>query len=77
MTLIQFPNKLLWIMIASWLVSHFSTGYVYAFSRSIFIASGIIWSYEELIHGINWFRKLLGLAVMLVFILGLVMEIKQ
>lgn len=64
-------------MVVSWLISYFSTGYMYSFSRSIFITAGIIWSYEELIHGINWFRKLLGLIVMLVFIAGLVMNVKQ
>jgi hypothetical protein len=21
-----------------------------------------IWAYEELVHGVNWFRRLLGLA---------------
>jgi hypothetical protein len=27
-----------------------------------------IWAYEELVHGVNWFRRLLGLAYVIFLI---------
>ena len=27
-----------------------------------------IWAYEELVHGVNWFRRLLGLAFVILLI---------
>jgi hypothetical protein len=27
-----------------------------------------IWAYEELVHGVNWFRRLLGLAFMILLV---------
>jgi len=27
-----------------------------------------IWAYEELVHGVNWFRRLPGLAYMILLI---------
>ena len=76
MTIIQFHNKALWVMIFAWLVSHFSTGYVSAISRVVFLTAGIIWAYEEIKSGVNWFRRMLGLVVLLVLFMGLVMELK-
>jgi hypothetical protein len=27
-----------------------------------------IWAYEELVHGVNWFRHLLGLAYVIIVV---------
>jgi len=27
-----------------------------------------IWAYEELVHGVNWFRRLLGLAYVILLV---------
>jgi hypothetical protein len=27
-----------------------------------------IWAHEELVHGVNWFRRILGLAYMILLI---------
>jgi hypothetical protein len=27
-----------------------------------------VWAYEELVHGVNWFRRLLGLAYMIIWV---------
>ena len=73
----QFPNKYLWIMIVTWMVSYFTKGPIQSFSRSIFYVSAIIWSYEEIVHGINWFRQILGLAVMISVTVSIFMTINH
>jgi hypothetical protein len=67
----QFPNLYLWVMIISWPFSRFATGLVQSVSRTVFITATIIWSYEEIVHGVNWFRKLLGAVVLGLTVVGL------
>lgn len=71
MVFIQFPNRYLITMLGAWLASNFLKGQLYFFSRTIFYVAGVIWSYEEIAHGINIFRKSLGIIVMLILIMGL------
>jgi hypothetical protein len=28
-----------------------------------------VWAYEELVHGVNWFRRLLGLVYLIVMVM--------
>jgi hypothetical protein len=67
----QFPNRYLWVMIFSGIISRFVTGKFHAFAYSVFIIATIIWSYEEITTGVNWFRKLLGVTVMLLIFVDL------
>lgn len=60
----QWPNKYLWAMIIAWPLTTYTNGQLQAGARSVFIVAVIIWSYEEIFHGANWFRKLLGFVVM-------------
>jgi hypothetical protein len=76
MTIIQFPNKFLITMFVAWLISHYSEGYLFSFSRTIFIVAGVIWSYEEIVHGVNWFRKILGIIIMVMIMTGIIMQSK-
>lgn len=68
--IIQLPNKYLWIMIGSWLVGWFAQGVVFPISRTVLAVAGIIWAYEEITNGVNWFRKVLGLVVLIVISYG-------
>ena len=34
----------------------------HADARAVSYAAMTIWAYEELVHGVNWFRHLLGLV---------------
>ena len=69
--IVQFPNLPLIIMFLAWVVSYFSQGYINLVSRSVFIVAGVIWSYEEIFHGVNWFRRILGGVVMLMIFMDI------
>jgi hypothetical protein len=60
--IVQFPNPPLIIAVlasaAAARTHHPGHAYLTAIS---FLAFGI-WAYEELLHGVNWFRHLLGLG---------------
>lgn len=67
----QFPNRFLWAMMVAWPISYFTTGYWSSLARAIFYAAAVVWAYEEIVHGVNWFRKLLGTTVMVLLIVGI------
>ncbi len=70
--IIQFPNIYLWTMAVTWFIGYFSTGLIHSTSRAVFITSGIIWSYEEIVHGASWIRRTLGVIVIIVLILNII-----
>lgn len=64
-------------MFVGWLLSMATTGLAYAFSRSFFYAAAIIWAYEELFDGVNWFRRTLGFLVLLLMLSQIAGDILQ
>jgi len=71
MTIVQTPNAPLIVMAIAWLLARFSSGPVTPAAMAIFTAAGVIWSYEELRHGVNWFRRGLGAVVLILLVVGL------
>jgi hypothetical protein len=67
MTIAQFPNKPLIIALLAALLSLVTRGQAHSFVSAIFYIALTIWAYEELVRGVNWFRRLLG-AVVLIYI---------
>ena len=65
MKIIEAPNKPIIIAFIFWLITKFSSGAIYAASETIFIIAIIIWSYLEIFKGDNWFRRALGIVVLL------------
>jgi hypothetical protein len=66
--IVQFPNApLILAFLAGVVASH-----VHGASRSYATAAEYlamtVWAYEELVRGVNWFRRLLGLAYMMIMI---------
>jgi hypothetical protein len=61
-------------MIISWPIYSFTSGWISSLARVAFVAAAIIWSYEEIVHGVNWFRKLLGAVVMVIVLRDLFMQ---
>jgi hypothetical protein len=60
--IVQFPNAPLILAFASGLLAHQSHGREHAYAQAVsYLAMGI-WAYLELFHGVNAFRRLLGLA---------------
>ncbi len=40
----------------------------HSYAASVSYLAIAIWAYEELVHGVNWFRRLLGLAAMILVV---------
>lgn len=60
--IVQFPNAPLILAFASgWLASN-THGREHSYAQSISYLAMAIWAYLELFHGVNAFRRLLGLA---------------
>ena len=60
--IVQFPNALLIIAFLTGAAAARTHDPGHAYLAAIsFLAFGI-WAYEELVHGVNWFRHLLGLG---------------
>jgi hypothetical protein len=67
----QFPNLPLIVAILAGAVGRFLDGRAHSYAASVSYLALAIWAYEELVHGVNWFRRLLGLAVMIVLVVRL------
>ena len=60
--IVQFPNAPLILAFASGLLAHHSHGREHSYAQAISYLAMAIWAYLELFHGVNAFRRLLGLA---------------
>jgi hypothetical protein len=71
MKFFQTPNKSLTVTLIAGVVGRFSTGSLYTMAEAVFVMAGTVWSYGEITAGINWFRRLLGLVVLIAIFLKL------
>jgi hypothetical protein len=61
--IVQFPNAVLIVALVAGQVAGHVHGKTHPYLSSLaFLALGA-WSYDELAHGVNWFRRVLGGAV--------------
>ncbi len=60
--IIQFPNVALIAAFASGQAAAMLHGVGHGEAAAVSYAALLIWAYEELVHGVNWFRHLLGLV---------------
>lgn len=58
----QFPNAPLAVRIAAIAASLTTSGRTHQVAKAIAVVAGVIWGYDELTRGTNWFRRLLGAA---------------
>jgi len=66
MKIIQKPNPPLLVAIAAFLIKIiFAKGLVHHLGDVLLTVSLIVWSYLEVMKGVNWFRKLLGAIVLI------------
>jgi len=61
-TLLQPPNAPLLVAQGSWLVAAVTQGPVRACARVVFLAGLAVWAWQELASGVNWVRRLYGVA---------------
>lgn len=60
--IVQFPNVALILAFASGQAAAMIHGVGHHDAAALSYAAMTIWAYEELVHGVNWFRHLLGLV---------------
>jgi hypothetical protein len=60
--IVQFPNLPLIVAFLAGAASTHAGGSVHPYLVSLSYLAMTIWAYEELAHGVNWFRHLLGLT---------------
>lgn len=60
--IVQFPNAPLIIAFLAGEAAGIAHGAGHADAAAISYLAMVIWAYEELVDGVNWFRHLLGLA---------------
>jgi hypothetical protein len=66
--IIQFPNlPLALAFVAGWTAGALS-GQAHSYAQAVSYLAMTVWAYEELAHGVNWFRRLLGLAFVIILI---------
>lgn len=64
MTIVQFPNKALTVALIAALVNMVATGQLHNIVTAIFYLALIVWAFQEITSGVNWFRRGLGWAVL-------------
>ena len=60
--IVQFPNLPLIVAVLAGEAGKLPDGSAHSYAASVSYLAMAIWAYEELVHGVNWFRRLLGLA---------------
>jgi hypothetical protein len=66
--IVQFPNLPLIVAFMAGEAAVFLHGGLHFYARSVSYLGMTIWAYEELVHGVNWFRHLLGLAYAVIMV---------
>jgi hypothetical protein len=64
--IVQFPNAPLIIAFLAGQAGKHIHGIDHDYASSVGYLAMTIWAYEELLHGVNWFRHLLGLAYVII-----------
>jgi hypothetical protein len=66
--IVQFPNLPLIIAFLAGQAGTFLHGSAHPYAAAVSYLAMTIWAYEELVHGVNWFRHLLGLVFVILLI---------
>ncbi len=60
--IVQFPNVPLLAALVAGRATDVLNGPAASYLLSVSYVAMTVWAYEELVHGVNWFRRLLGLV---------------
>jgi hypothetical protein len=67
--IVQFPNLPLIVAFVAGQAGAFLHGTEHSYAASVSYLAMTIWAYEELVHGVNWFRRVLGLTFVILLIM--------
>jgi hypothetical protein len=71
----QFPNPPLLLAFAGSGLAAVADGAAHDCGRVVFVVGLVVWAVEEALNGVNWFRRLLGLGVLVWIAIGLAGEL--
>ncbi len=66
--IVQFPNLPLIVAFLAGEAASLTIGSEHTYAASVSYLAMTIWAYEELVHGVNGFRHLLGLAYAIILV---------
>ena len=75
--IVQFPNVPLIIALLAGEAGRYLHGSAHSYAASVSYLALTIWAYEELVHGVNWFRRLLGLAFLVLLIVRVAHSVRN
>jgi hypothetical protein len=67
--IVQFPNLPLIVALLAGVAGTYVHGSAHSYAASVSYLALTIWAYEELVHGVNWFRRFLGLTFLILLIM--------
>jgi hypothetical protein len=67
----QFPNAPLLAAIAAWIVGHFTSGSINDAASAVFYVALSCFAWWEVTDGVNNFRRVMGVAVLLYVVVSL------
>jgi hypothetical protein len=71
----QFPNPPLLLALAGWGLGAMTRGTARDVGRAVFTLGLAAWALEEAVGGVNWFRRLLGVGVLVWIVAGLASQL--
>ena len=75
--IVQFPNAPLIVGLIAGQAAGQSYGATHAYAAATSYLAFTIWAYEELVNGVNWFRRLLGLGFAIALIVHLALALQS
>lgn len=73
--IVQFPNPPLLLAFAGWGLAEVAGGTAHDVGRAVFTVGLGVWAWEEAVDGVNWFRRLLGVGVLVWIVTSLAGEL--
>ena len=71
----QFPNPPLLLAFAGLALASVAGGTAHDVGRAVFTLGLAVWALEEAVRGVNWFRRVLGVGVLVWIVAGLASEL--
>jgi hypothetical protein len=68
--LVQFPNAPLLVALAASGIGRLTSGEVHDVARVVASVGLGVWALLELLHGVNWLRRLLGAVFLVIVVVG-------
>lgn len=68
--IVQFPNLPLVIAFAAGWTATALAGRPHGYAEAVSYLAMTVWAHEELVRGVNWFRRLLGAAFLVIVLIS-------